>query len=96
MADALAESRKYRASYVLSTQMLAQLDEATLNGVLGNCGSSLCMTVGPRDAEALSQLAATSLSKSDLMDTPKYHGYLRTVQRGKPDSYSLRTLPPQL
>ena len=49
MADALAESRKYRTSYVLSTQMLEQLDAATLAGVLGNCGSTLCMTAGPRD-----------------------------------------------
>ena len=43
MADALAESRKYRTSFVLSTQMLEQLDPATLAGVLGNCGSTLCM-----------------------------------------------------
>lgn len=97
MADALAESRKYRTSYVLSTQMLeGQLDSATVTAVLGNCGSAMCMTIGPRDAEALAQLLGTGLTQFDLMKIPKYHGYLRTLQRGKPDSYSLRTLPPQL
>ena len=56
MSDALAESRKYRTGYILATQMLEQLDNKTLSGVLGNCGSTLCMTVGPHDAETLCDL----------------------------------------
>tara|TARA_R110002049_G_scaffold4601_5_gene32531 strand:+ start:737869 stop:740088 length:2220 start_codon:yes stop_codon:yes gene_type:complete len=94
MADALAESRKYRTSYVLSTQMLEQLDPATLAGVLGNCGSTLCMTVGPRDAEVLTELLGSGLSKDDLMKIPKYHAYLRMLVDGAPHTFSMTTLPP--
>lgn len=95
MADALAESRKYRTSYVLSTQMLdGQLDSATLAGVLGNCGSTLCMTVGPRDAEVLSGLLGSRLIPEDLMRIPKYHGYLRMLIDGAPHTFSMTTMPP--
>ncbi len=91
MADALAESRKYRTSYVLSTQMLEQLDEQTLAGVLGNCGSTLCMTVGPRDAEILSSLLGSGITPEDLMRVPKYHGYLRMLSEGVPCTFSMTT-----
>lgn len=94
MADALAESRKYRTSYVLSTQMLEQLDTATLAGVLGNCGSILCMTVGPRDAEILAELLSSGLTTTDLMQTPKYHAYLRMLIDGAAHTFSMTTLPP--
>lgn len=95
MADALAESRKYRTSYVLSTQMLdGQLDDATLAGVLGNCGSTLCMTVGPRDAETLAALLGGALTPADLMNIPKYHGYIRMLQSGRPHMFSMTTLAP--
>lgn len=94
MADALAESRKYRTSYVLSTQMLEQLDSATLAGVLGNCGSTLCMTVGPRDAEVLAELLSSGLTPDDLMKIPKYHGYVRLLIDGAPHTFSMTTLSP--
>lgn len=94
MADALAESRKYRTSYVLSTQLLDQLDPATLAGVLGNCGSTLCMTVGPRDAEILSELLAAGLTPEDLLRIPKYHAYLRLLINGRSHSFSMTTSPP--
>ncbi len=94
MADALAESRKYRTSYVLATQMLEQLDTHTLAGVLGNCGSTLCMTVGPRDAETLCELLGHDLTPQDLMQIPKYHGYLRLLVKGAAHTFSMTTLPP--
>ncbi|MEZ6055472.1 MAG: DUF87 domain-containing protein [Planctomycetaceae bacterium] len=94
MADALAESRKYRTSYVLSTQMLEQLDPATLAGVLGNCGTTLCMTVGPRDAEILASLLSLGLTPDNLMRIPKYHAYLRLLTSGTPHTFSMTTLPP--
>lgn len=94
MADALAESRKYRTSYVLSTQMLEQLDPATLSGVLGNCGSTLCMTVGPRDAEVLAELLGNGLTASDLMRIPNYHGYLRMLIDGAQHTFSMTTMAP--
>ena len=94
MADALAESRKYRTSYVLSTQLLEQLDPTTLAGVLGNCGSTLCMTVGPRDAAVLAELLGEKLTPEDLMRIPKYHGYLHLLVEGAPHTFSMTTLPP--
>ncbi|WP_310820463.1 type IV secretory system conjugative DNA transfer family protein [Stratiformator vulcanicus] len=95
MADALAESRKYRVSYVLATQLLEQLDSHTLAAVLGNCGSTLAMTVGPRDAVILSELLGSGLTPDDLMRIPKYHGYMRLLVKGVPRTFSMTTLPPQ-
>lgn len=95
MADALAESRKYRTSYVLSTQMLeGQLDAATLAGVFGNCGSTLCMTIGPRDAALLSELLGHGVMTDDLMRIPKYHGFIRMLINGAAHTFSMKTLPP--
>ena len=95
MADALAESRKYRTSYVLSTQMLdGQLDSSTLAGVLGNCGSALCMTVGPKDAALMAELLGKGLTPEDLMQIPQYHGYLRLLTSGIPNTLSMGTLTP--
>ena len=94
MADALAESRKYRTSYVLATQLLEQLDNTTLAGVMGNCGSLLTMTVGPRDATVLSELLGKCLTPEDLMQIPKYHGYIRLLNDGVGSTFSMTTLPP--
>lgn len=95
IADALAESRKYRASYILSSQMLEQLDEATKASVLGNCGSTLCMTVGPRDAEVFAELLGHDLTIQNLMDIPKYHGYMRMLVDGAPNVFSMTTICPK-
>ena len=94
MADALAESRKYRTSYILATQMLEQLDNDTMAGVLGNCGSTLCMSVGPRDAEVLADLLGEGLTPNDLMRIPQYHGYLKLLNNGAAHTFSMTTLPP--
>ena len=94
MADALAESRKYRTSYLLSTQMLDQLDPATRSGVIGNCGSTLCMTMGPTDAQILVELLGSELTISDLISVPKFHGYIRMLIDGTPHTFSMKTMPP--
>lgn len=91
-ASALAESRKYRASYVLSTQLLDQLDEATLASILGNCGSTMAMTVGPRDAILLSELLHNDVRQEELTRTPKYHAYLKLLVDGKSHTLSMSTV----
>lgn len=93
LADALAESRKYRVSYVLAAQMLDQLDVRTRAAVLGNCGSLLTMTVGPRDAEVLCAVLGGHVKPADLIGLPKYHGYLRMLIDGAPHTLSMTTLP---
>ena len=52
------------------------------------------MTVGPRDAEVLSELFGAGLEPSDLMRIPKYHGYIRLLTEGTPHTFSMTTLPP--
>ena len=73
---------------------MEQLDPTTLAGVLGNCGSTLCMTVGPRDAVVLAELLGEGLTPEDLMRIPKYHGYLHLLVEGAPHTFSMTTLPP--
>lgn len=94
MADALSQSRKYGTSYVLASQFLDQLDSSTLSSVLGNCGSLLCMTVGPKDANTLVELLGHGLAIEDLMRIPMYHGYMRMLLDGVPYTLSMTTQPP--
>lgn len=94
MATAMSESRKYRTSYVLATQFLSQLDEATRASILGNTGSLLSMRVGPQDAKILADLIGQGLTPEDLMQIPRFHGYIRALMDGSPRSFSMATQPP--
>ena len=52
------------------------------------------MTVGPCDANVLTELLGEGLTPEDLMRIPKYHGDLRLLVEGAPHTFSMTTLPP--
>lgn len=45
----------------------------------GNCGSTLCVTVGPRNAEILAELLGKDLTPHDRLQIPRDHGYIRLL-----------------
>jgi hypothetical protein len=94
-ATILSEARKYRLILTLANQYLAQIEETTLDAVLGNVGSLLCFQVGSRDAEALVEELGQQLTPEDLLRLPKYTAYARLLVDGMPSRpFSMTTLPP--
>ena len=94
----LSESRKYRLCLTLSHQLTGQLDESTLNAVLGNCGTLVAFRVGSEDAELLAPAFSKfpeQLKHQDLTNLPNFSAYVRLLVDGTPSSpFSISTLPP--
>jgi hypothetical protein len=97
-ATMLSESRKYRLCLTLSHQLTRQLDPATYQSVIGNCGTLLSFRVGMEDAELLAPAMSKhsgQLLPADLCNLPNYTAYARLLIDGEPSRpFSLRTLPP--
>lgn len=95
LAEALAELRKFRASFILSHQHLSQLPETVRDSVVGNIGTLIAFRLGVRDAEELAPEFYPPFTAGDLISLPNYHIYLKLMIHGavsKP--FSARTLPP--
>lgn len=95
----LSESRKYRLNLTLSHQLTGQLDEATRQAVLGNCGTFVAFRVGSEDAELLAPAFSKfpgQVTPAALMGLPNYTCYVRLLLDGGVPSapFSLQTLPP--
>lgn len=95
----LSESRKYRLNLTLSHQLTGQLDDATWQTVLGNCGTFIAFRVGAEDADLLSPAFSKfpgQLTPASLMGLPNYTCYVRMLLAGGLPSapFSLQTLPP--
>src|SRR5207244_10181850 len=94
----LSESRKYRLCLTLSHQLTRQLDPATYQSVIGNCGTLLSFRIGMEDAELLAPAMSKhpgQLLPADLCNLPNYTAYARLLIDGEPSRpFSLRTLPP--
>lgn len=97
-ATMLSESRKYRLCLTLSHQLTRQLDPATYQSVIGNCGTLLSFRIGMEDAELLAPAMSKhpgQLLPADLCNLPNYTAYARLLVDGEPSRpFSLRTLPP--
>jgi len=94
----LSESRKYRLCLTLSHQLTRQLDEETLNAVLGNCGTLIAYRVGSDDAALLAPAFSKfpgQLKPQDLTNLPNYTAYARLLVDGTPSNpFSVSMLPP--
>jgi type IV secretory pathway TraG/TraD family ATPase VirD4 len=94
----LSESRKYRLCLTLSHQLTGQLDEATYQSVIGNCGTLIAFRVGSEDSALLAPAFSKSpnqLKPQDLTNLPNYTAYVRLLIDGTPSNpFSLSTLPP--
>ena len=96
----LSESRKYRLCLTLSHQLTGQLDEATYQSVIGNCGTLIAFRVGLEDAALLAPAFSkfpNQLKPQDLTNLPNYTAYVRLLIDGTPSSpFSMTTLPPPM
>jgi hypothetical protein len=96
----LSESRKYRLCLTPSHQLTRQLDQATYQSVVGNCGTMLAFRVGMEDAEQLAPAFSKhsgQLGSGDLCNFPNHTAYVQLLTPdGQPSRpFSLRTLATQ-
>jgi hypothetical protein len=78
----LSESRKYGLGLILANQYAGQLRDQrgagnVLNAVLDNVGTIISYRVGAEDARLLAPIFAPTVTERDLLECPKYQGYVR-------------------
>ncbi|WP_145374878.1 type IV secretory system conjugative DNA transfer family protein [Symmachiella dynata] len=94
-ASILSEARKFKLGLCLATQFLDQVDDVTLQAVMGNVGSLLVFAVGPNDADVLAEQLGGNVTASDLIALPKYRAYVRLMIDGvSRPAFSMETIEP--
>ena len=83
VADALAESRGYRVSWVLAHQHLGQLTPELRAAVDANARNKLYFTLAPDDATKLAHHVAPYLDANDLSGRPAYQITCRIMNEGR-------------
>jgi Type IV secretion-system coupling protein DNA-binding domain len=94
-AAILSEARKYRLNLTMAHQYLGQARPAVREAVFGNVGSIIAFRVGGPDAEALEQVFAPHMRRSEFLNLKK-HKIIASIQKGtsRPIPFEGRTLAP--
>ena len=82
----LSEARKYRLNLTVANQFIGQLEENIKDAVFGNVGTTVSFRVGADDAEYLEHQFEPFFSKSDLLNSPVGHAYIRLLIAGQPST----------
>jgi hypothetical protein len=70
----------------MAHQYIKQLPEDLVNAVVGNVGSLMVFRVGEHDAEFFEKLFSPFFSKSDILNLPNYHAYVKILIHGFPST----------
>jgi len=91
----LPEARKFGAGVVLAHQYLAQIDEPLQAAVLGTVGTMVVFRVGGLDAKVLAEELHPPFDRTDLVNLPGHHAYVRLMIDGTTSRpFSMASLPP--
>lgn len=92
----LSEARKYKLVLTLTNQYIAQLEQAMIQGILGNVGTLISFRVGSQDAAILSKEFAGVVSENDLLGLSNWNAYVKLLIDGDIGSpFHMRTLVPE-
>lgn len=95
VADALAEARGLRVSFVLAHQYLAQLTSEMRDAVDANARNKIYFTLAPSDAADLAEHVRPWLDAGDLTRLGGFEVVLRPIANARPvPPCTLSTLPP--
>lgn len=93
--ELLAQGRKFKCNLTLANQFIGQLSQSLTAAIMGNVGAIAALQVGAEDAEILARQLGEPLRPEDLIDLPRYCGYVRTEVEGKASApFSIALLPP--
>lgn len=94
-ANVLAEARKYRVNFVLSSHFIEEVTKEMRASIFGNVGTLITFRVGASDAEYLAKEFYPVFTQADLINLPRYHIYLKLVIDGVSQSaFNAVTLMP--
>lgn len=79
----LSELRKFKLSFLLAHQYLAQLSVELQKAVIGNVGTSLNFRLGADDAHTIARSYIGVFKPEDFLYLPNYHVYLSLMIRGQ-------------
>lgn len=95
----LSEARKYGLHLILGSQYLKQLDPEVQSAILGNVGNIVVFRVGPEDAPMFAKLLtqqSAPVHDEQLINMPNFEAYARIVNETGPETYTIRTVPPDV
>lgn len=79
VASALSEVRKYNLRLVLANQTLGQLDEFTVNSLLGNVGSLLFFRPGLLDYRRVQDFLEPEFKREEILKLPNFNCIARLL-----------------
>jgi len=93
-AEILSESRKYKLNLIITNQYMNQMEEEVRDAVFGNVGTTVCLRVGPFDAEVLETVFLPKFTKEDLVSLDKFQIYMTLMIDGVGSApFSAVTIP---
>jgi hypothetical protein len=84
LVTALSESRKYNLKLILANQTLGQLDQKTINIILGNVGTQIFFRPGIMDIKELLPYYNKHISESELLNLPNFNAVARLMNNNMP------------
>lgn len=83
-ANILSEARKFRVTFTLCNQYIAQLPKEITSAILGNVGTLVVFRVGLEDAALLEPyFQMAGLGREALASQPNHHAYIRLLVDGE-------------
>lgn len=79
VGTALSEVRKYGLRLILANQTLGQLDDFTVQSLLGNVGSLIFFRPGINDYEKIKHFLEPEFRRSDVLKLPNYNCIARLL-----------------
>lgn len=93
LADILAEARKYKLGLFMAHQYLDQLHEKIRSAIFGNIGTVVVFRIGAGDAKDLAKEFHPSVDENDLINLPRYAGYIKLLIDGQSSRvFSMNTI----
>jgi hypothetical protein len=92
----LSELRKYRLSFVMAHQFIAQVKENIRDSIFGNVGTMVAFRISDQDGEILKKYFAPVFNETDLVNISNYNAYMRLMLDGEPSrAFNIKSIMPE-
>jgi len=92
----LSELRKYRLSFTMAHQFIAQVKDEVRDAIFGNVGTMVSFRVSNPDGEVMKKYFAPVFNETDLVGLANYNAYVRLMLDGEPArAFNMATIRPE-